>query len=192
MDRFRTCMQRSDFRCHIAKSVLHPAFLSTTHFLASLDLPFSHSWLELLRLVVCYSQSAAVLVLTTTLSIRILCQLEYACFHVNLFLATRNEVRFHPSAITSYPICVTNKNSRQRTLEELDYIFGVPTRRHASYYAGTWLPWAIKRYLLFQNQRILSRYINFRGMIVLQVIDQFLVGVLQTDMQGYLSKSSFV
>lgn len=40
---------------------------------------------------------------------------------------------------------------RQRTLEELDYIFGVPTRRHAAYQVRTWLPWFVKRYLLFQR-----------------------------------------
>ncbi|KAF6822488.1 sugar transporter [Colletotrichum plurivorum] len=41
--------------------------------------------------------------------------------------------------------------TKQRTLEELDYIFGVPTRRHAAYQARTWLPWVIKRYALFQR-----------------------------------------
>ncbi len=40
---------------------------------------------------------------------------------------------------------------RKRTLEELDYIFGVPTRRHISYQVGTWLPWFIKRYVFFQH-----------------------------------------
>ncbi|KAL3953009.1 hypothetical protein ACCO45_012952 [Purpureocillium lilacinum] len=39
----------------------------------------------------------------------------------------------------------------KRTLEELDYIFGVPTRRHISYQVGTWLPWFIKRYVFFQH-----------------------------------------
>lgn len=40
---------------------------------------------------------------------------------------------------------------RQRTLEELDYIFGVPTRRHVAYQIRTWLPWAVKRHLFFQR-----------------------------------------
>ncbi|KAH7131316.1 hypothetical protein EDB81DRAFT_696698 [Dactylonectria macrodidyma] len=41
--------------------------------------------------------------------------------------------------------------TKQRTLEELDYIFGVPTRRHAAYQVRVWLPWFIKRHLLFQK-----------------------------------------
>ncbi|KAI8311563.1 hypothetical protein K4K61_011866 [Colletotrichum sp. SAR11_59] len=41
--------------------------------------------------------------------------------------------------------------TKQRTLEELDYIFGVPTRRHAAYQVRTWLPWVVKRYLFFQK-----------------------------------------
>ncbi|KAI8193853.1 hypothetical protein KHU50_012227 [Colletotrichum sp. SAR 10_65] len=41
--------------------------------------------------------------------------------------------------------------TKQRTLEELDYIFGVPTRRHAAYQVRTWLPWMVKRYLFFQK-----------------------------------------
>ena len=45
---------------------------------------------------------------------------------------------------------------RQRTLEELDYIFGVPTRRHAAYQVRTWLPWFIKRYILFQGNLTLK------------------------------------
>lgn len=39
----------------------------------------------------------------------------------------------------------------QRTLEELDYVFAVPTWKHASYQGGTYLPWFFKRcvYCLF-------------------------------------------
>ncbi|KIN03084.1 hypothetical protein OIDMADRAFT_160645 [Oidiodendron maius Zn] len=46
--------------------------------------------------------------------------------------------------------------TKQRTLEELDYIFGVPTRRHAAYQVRTWLPWFIKRYILFQGNATLK------------------------------------
>ncbi|KAH8680441.1 membrane transporter D1 [Ilyonectria robusta] len=41
--------------------------------------------------------------------------------------------------------------TKQRTLEELDYIFGVPTRRHAAYQLRTWLPWWIQHYVFFQK-----------------------------------------
>ncbi|KUI53369.1 putative polyol transporter 6 [Cytospora mali] len=41
--------------------------------------------------------------------------------------------------------------TKQRTLEELDHIFGVPTRRHILYQVGTWLPWFVMRYVFFQG-----------------------------------------
>jgi len=53
--------------------------------------------------------------------------------------------------------------TKQRTLEELDYIFGVPTRRHASYYGFTWLPWAVKKYLLFQGKVNLEPLYHLEG-----------------------------
>ncbi|KAJ6443394.1 sugar porter (SP) family MFS transporter [Purpureocillium lavendulum] len=51
----------------------------------------------------------------------------------------------------------------KRTLEELDYIFGVPTRRHVSYQVGTWLPWFIKRYVLFQHSAKLEPLYKLDG-----------------------------
>lgn len=41
--------------------------------------------------------------------------------------------------------------TKQRTLEELDYVFAVPTGKHMSYQVGTVLPWWIKRYIFFQK-----------------------------------------
>lgn len=38
--------------------------------------------------------------------------------------------------------------TKQRTLEELDYIFAVPTRQHMSYQIFEVLPWAFQRYIL--------------------------------------------
>ena len=38
--------------------------------------------------------------------------------------------------------------TKQRTLEELDYIFAVPTRTHMRYQVGTVLPWWFKRFVL--------------------------------------------
>ncbi|KAF2852082.1 D-xylose-proton symporter [Plenodomus tracheiphilus IPT5] len=38
--------------------------------------------------------------------------------------------------------------TKQRTLEELDYVFGVPTTRHMKYQAGENLPWWFKTYVL--------------------------------------------
>ncbi|EKG12213.1 Sugar/inositol transporter [Macrophomina phaseolina MS6] len=55
--------------------------------------------------------------------------------------------------------------TRQRTLEELDYVFGVPTRRHASYQVGTWLPWAFKRYILLDKNAKWQPLYHFQGAI---------------------------
>lgn len=42
--------------------------------------------------------------------------------------------------------------TKQRTLEELDYIFAVPTSKFVRYQTTTYLPWWTKRYVLC-NQR---------------------------------------
>ncbi|KAH7055603.1 MFS transporter [Macrophomina phaseolina] len=41
--------------------------------------------------------------------------------------------------------------TKQRTLEELDYVFAVPTRTHASYQLTKVLPWWTRRYLLLRK-----------------------------------------
>lgn len=38
--------------------------------------------------------------------------------------------------------------TKQRTLEELDYVFAVPTRTHVRYQLGTWLPWWFNKYIM--------------------------------------------
>lgn len=53
--------------------------------------------------------------------------------------------------------------TKQRTLEELDYIFGVPMRRFASYQLGTWIPWFIKRYILWQKDAKLEPLYRLEG-----------------------------
>ncbi|KAL2213942.1 hypothetical protein CC79DRAFT_1339158 [Sarocladium strictum] len=56
--------------------------------------------------------------------------------------------------------------TKQRTLEELDYIFGVPTRRHVAYHLRTYLPWFVKRYVLWQKNAKLEplyKLENFSG-----------------------------
>lgn len=54
--------------------------------------------------------------------------------------------------------------TKQRTLEELDYVFAVPTMRHASYQTGTWAPWFFKRYVLFQKGAKLEPLYQFEGL----------------------------
>ena len=41
--------------------------------------------------------------------------------------------------------------TKQRSLEELDYVFAVPTRTHAHYQLTQVLPWWFKRYVLFKK-----------------------------------------
>ncbi|KAL1849659.1 hypothetical protein VTK73DRAFT_9832 [Phialemonium thermophilum] len=53
--------------------------------------------------------------------------------------------------------------TKQHTLEELDYIFGVPTRRHVAYQVRVWLPWWIKRYLFFQKNAKLEPLYHLEG-----------------------------
>lgn len=48
----------------------------------------------------------------------------------------------------------------KRTLEELDYIFSVPTGRHASYQLFTWLPYFVKRRVLFNKSAKLEPLYN--------------------------------
>ncbi|KAJ7644781.1 hypothetical protein FB45DRAFT_898651 [Roridomyces roridus] len=53
--------------------------------------------------------------------------------------------------------------TKQRTLEELDYIFAVPTSRHASYQLNTWAPWFIKRYIFWQRHAHLEPLYQLDG-----------------------------
>lgn len=44
--------------------------------------------------------------------------------------------------------------TKQRTLEELDHIFAVPTRTHAKYQLTVALPWWFKRYVLWRKDAV--------------------------------------
>lgn len=46
----------------------------------------------------------------------------------------------------------------KRSLEELSYIYSVPTSTHASYQLRTWLPYVIKRRVLFQDVKLKPLY----------------------------------
>jgi len=43
------------------------------------------------------------------------------------------------------------RETKQLTLEELDQVFSVPTSSYLKYEMKTWLPWFVKRYILFQK-----------------------------------------
>jgi len=51
--------------------------------------------------------------------------------------------------------------TKQRTLEELDYIFAVPNRKFISYQTGQVLPWWIQRYVLRQKNAKLAPLYTF-------------------------------
>ncbi|KAL2194088.1 hypothetical protein P885DRAFT_71652 [Corynascus similis CBS 632.67] len=51
--------------------------------------------------------------------------------------------------------------TKQRTLEELDYVFAVPTRKFAKYQVTEALPWFIKRWVFFQRNAKLRPLYNF-------------------------------
>lgn len=48
--------------------------------------------------------------------------------------------------------------TKQRTLEELDYIFAVPTWKHMRYQVFEVLPWWFRRYILRQNVHLEPLY----------------------------------
>ena len=48
--------------------------------------------------------------------------------------------------------------TKQRTLEELDYIFAVPTRVHMHYQVTKALPWWFKRYIFRRNVELEPLY----------------------------------
>ncbi|KAL9123657.1 MAG: hypothetical protein Q9217_006932 [Psora testacea] len=55
--------------------------------------------------------------------------------------------------------------TKQRTLEELDYVFAVPTRTHAKYQLTKALPWWFKRYILCNKRAKLEPLYHFEGAV---------------------------
>ena len=55
--------------------------------------------------------------------------------------------------------------TKQRTLEELDYVFAVPTRTHAWYQVSKALPWWFKRWVLFNKNAKLEPLYHFEGAV---------------------------
>ncbi|KAJ5689121.1 Major facilitator superfamily domain general substrate transporter [Penicillium macrosclerotiorum] len=53
--------------------------------------------------------------------------------------------------------------TKQRSLEELDYVFGVPTRTHAKYQLTQVLPWWIKRYIFLHKDAVCPELYKISG-----------------------------
>jgi MFS family permease len=51
--------------------------------------------------------------------------------------------------------------TKQRTLEELDYVFAVPTSKHVAYQAKVFLPYWIRRWIFFNRNAKLEPLYNF-------------------------------
>lgn len=51
--------------------------------------------------------------------------------------------------------------TKQRTLEELDYVFAVPTHTFIDYQLKTWLPWFMKRHVLLSSSVELEPLYHF-------------------------------
>lgn len=53
--------------------------------------------------------------------------------------------------------------TKQRTLEELDYVFGVPTRTHAKFQGTKQFPWWFKRWVLQRKGEVEPELYHFDG-----------------------------
>ena len=51
--------------------------------------------------------------------------------------------------------------TKQRSLEELDYVFAVPMRTHMSYQVKQVLPWWIKRYIFRRKDAVCPELYKF-------------------------------
>ncbi|KAF8645383.1 hypothetical protein AX16_007885 [Volvariella volvacea WC 439] len=65
------------------------------------------------------------------------------------------------NVIALFMIFFLMPETKQRTLEELDYVFAVPTSRHISYQAGTFLPYWIRRWIFWDRKAVLEPLYNF-------------------------------
>ena len=86
-------------------------------------------------------------------------------------------------SLSSSDLCFLHQ---QRTLEELDYIFAVPTHRFMTYQTGTWLPWFIKRYIFWNKSAELTPLYTFDEGVVSDVKEQ------KRDANGKAGRESVV
>ena len=82
------------------------------------------------------------------------------CALVMIFFLMPGTHSFIHSALFFFLQSFFKKETKQRTLEELDYVFAVPTSRHVSYQAKTFLPYWIQRYIFFRDVELKPLY-NF-------------------------------
>jgi hypothetical protein len=82
---------------------------------------------------------------------------------VMIFLWVPEVRRPHGAPYTSLKLSLTRSSpqTKQRTLEELDHIFAVPTRTHMAYQINHTLPYIFKRYVLFRKDAELEPLYHF-------------------------------
>ncbi|KAI1976793.1 hypothetical protein LOZ53_006335 [Ophidiomyces ophidiicola] len=104
--------------------------------------PLSHREVGMSWAVATNNFWASVLALTFRRLIRAFTPTGAFCFYAGLNL------------IALVLIFLFLPETKQRTLEELDYVFAVPTRTHAKYQLTTVLPWWFKRYILMRKHAV--------------------------------------
>ena len=62
--------------------------------------------------------------------------------------------------------------TKQRTLEELDYIFAVPSRKFIAYQTKKAAPWWFKRWVLFQKTAMLEPLYHLDEVIAARNVDE--------------------
>ena len=90
-------------------------------------------------------------------------RIERLCFDYDFLPCAwyvRPSIRFSFGGFLTIFPSPFQKETKQRTLEELDYVFAVPTSKHISYQAKVFLPYWIRRYVFFQKVELQPLY-NF-------------------------------
>lgn len=78
-----------------------------------------------------------------------------------IYLSILNILTFIPSGLNVVALVMIYlfvPETKQRTLEELDYIFAVPTKKHIHYQVFEVLPWWINRYIFRRNVHLEPLY----------------------------------
>lgn len=107
-----------------------------------------------------YNFPTHVVCIDTSWSHLLLRRLERDCILHDLSLAARNVSYLSTTVRKEHTDKVYRK---QRTLEELDYIFGVPTKNFIAYNFRVALPWWWKRWVLFDKSAKLVPLYTFDG-----------------------------
>lgn len=91
--------------------------------------------------------------------------LSLTWFRINAVMGNTGAFGFYAglNVIALVMIFLWLPETKQRSLEELDYIFGVPTRTHMHYQCTKALPYFIQRYIFFQKNAHLEPLYHLQG-----------------------------